>query len=164
MEMPEELAGPRGPGSGERDGEVKYRAITLEENLNRQIDRIAFLRSAGYEWGEAVYQLRDMVVGLEDDEFYDGIPDRVRSDLEEREADEEEWEAVRERFAEHGWESHSVDAVEGPDGRPVFMPSHADLSKALRIVMRLLARRGIVWKRKTRTRFGPFGEVEKEGS
>lgn len=159
--MPESLQPDSGPEEREGSGKVlKARSISHEENINRQLDRIAYLRSAGLPWAEAVFQLRDMVVGLEDEEFWTGIPEDARDRLPQA---EEEREQVVEELGRNGWESMPMRAIEAPDGRTVYRPTKAQLSRALRIIMRLLARKGILWRTKTRTRFAPFGE-DLEGS
>lgn len=136
---------------------VKHRDISHEQNINQQLDRIAYLRSAGLPWAEAVFQLRDMVVGLEDHEFWTGIPPRL---YEEHENDSDKLTQLREAYVEYGWDGVSFRAIETSDGRFVYDPTPSDLSKALRIIMRLLARKGILWKKRTRTRFAPYGEAD----
>lgn len=152
----------RAGDDGEEDPleNVRTGHIPIEEALSRQVDRIAYLRSAGLAWGEAVLHLRDMVVGLEDEEFYDGIPDEVRAQVQDGQVSIEQ---ARERYAEYGWQSCSVRAYETEDGGVVLDPSPSDLSKLYRIIQRLLARKGLVYKRKTRTRFAPYGELDMDG-
>lgn len=161
--MPEELA-PSGGLVRADDGDeddplenIRHGHIPIEEKLARQVDRIAYLRSAGYPWGEAVLHLRDMVVGLEDEEFYDGIPDSERSKIQVGELGLAE---TREAYADYGWDTFSVRAYEATNGEYVLDPSPSDLSQAYRIIQRLLARKGLVYKRKKRTRFAPYGEAD----
>jgi len=120
------------------------RTIGTEEAISRQIDRIAYLRSMGHPWSEAVYQLRDMAVGLEDEQFWDGVPPNARAKIMELDDPEVQKEAFAE-FAELGWSTHSVRAFNGPRG-PIFRPSAVDLSKELRIILGLLERKGMRWK------------------
>lgn len=158
---------PSGKGGGEGFGErVRHRPISLEEIIREQIHDIARLRSWGYPWAEAVFTLRDLVVGLEDEQFWDGIPPSARSRLKAARAagDVEEVERIREAYGRYGWDSCPVRAFEAGDGSVVYRPSPEDLSALLRIILRLLARRGVNWKRKRQTRFSPWGEsVEGEG-
>lgn len=160
--MPDDLTPDAGlvrADEGDEDPFDKTRTgkIPIEEKLARQVDRIAYLRSASLPWGEAVFHLRDMVVGLEDDEFYDGIPNQEREKI--KNGDHElTMEEARERYAEFGWDGFTMRTWEQADGTLVTDPSPADLSKAYRIIQRLLARKGLVYKRKTRTRFAPYGE------
>lgn len=147
--------------AGDRLGGYKTAKHGFRMAIDRQKERIAYLRSAGYEWGEAVFHLRDMLHGLEDEEFWDGIPDKVRARLEaiqDPEEKEEAYEMARERFAEYGWERLPMRAVQARDGRVVFKPTAEDLSRALRVVNRLVVRLGLVIEEKRRTRFAPFGQ------
>lgn len=121
------------------------RQIGFEEAISRQLDRIAYLRSLGHPWSEAVYQLRDMVVGLEDPQFWDGVPPKERERIEGLDPDLRDDEL--EKWKEEGWATHSVRAFRGPRG-PSFRPTAEELSRELRIIMRLLDRRGMI--RKTR--------------
>lgn len=99
------------------NGEPVAKPVRIEETVIRQIDRINYLRSTGQPWGEALEVLRDMVVGLEDDEFDDQ------------------------------WERRSIRAVKGPDGLPLFLPTVQDMRRSLTIIMALLTRRRITWRR-----------------
>lgn len=117
----------------------------MEDAIARQIDRIAFLRSTGQPWDEAVYQLRDMVVGLEDEEFWDGIPEDVRKSLK-KETDEWKRQEITKACAVEGWNGYPVRAFRSPSGQPIYMPTPENLSCAYRIVMRLLSRKGIAWR------------------
>lgn len=149
---------PEGMGTNGDDSSTPFKMRTLshEDNINRQLDRIAYLRSVGAPWAEAVYQLRDMVVGLEDEEFWDGIPQAVRTSLHD---DPDVYERVAAEYAHDGWKGYPCRAIQGVDGRPIYRPTAENLSTALRIIMKLLARRGILWKRKRQTRFAPYGEL-----
>jgi len=118
------------------------RSIGFEEAISRQLDRIAYLRSMGHPWSEAVYQMRDMVVGLEDEQFWDGVPANARAKIMLLDDPEVQEEALAE-FAEQGWSTHSVRAYNGPRG-PIFRPSAVDLSKELRIILGLLDRKGMI--------------------
>lgn len=132
----------------------------MEEAYSRQNDRIAYLRSIGQPWAEAVYELRDMLVGLEDEEFWDGIPPHVRKDLEAKSEDERE--AIKETYSEHGWSTHRIRAfpIRNAAGEvvPVYRPTPENLSTALRIVRRLATRVGITWKRKRVSRLPSYEE------
>lgn len=140
----------------------------MEDAISRQLDRIAFLRSTGQEWAEAVYQLRDMVVGLEDEEFWDGIPDRERSAVLKLTARQQERE--RAKWSVEGWNGYPVRAfpMTGPNGQPVrdadgkivpvYMPTSENLSCALRIVMRLLSRQGIAWRTRRVSKLSKWGQ------
>ncbi len=133
----------------------------MEDAIARQLDRIAFLRSTGQEWAEAVYQLRDMVVGLEDDEFWDGIPPHVRSEMNKM--PKKQWERTQQEWAVEGWNGYPVRAFRGPGGVPVYMPTSDNLSCALRIVMRLLSRSGIAWRTRRVSKLKKWGEGENDG-
>lgn len=128
---------------------VQNRPVNHTENINRQLDRIAYLRSMNQPWAEALYQLRDMLVGFEDAEFYDGVPEDRRDGIKElpREAQERALAA----FAARGWTTYPVRAFMGPHG-PVFRPTAQDLSKGLRIIMRLLDRQKLLKKTRRASR------------
>lgn len=160
--LPPDLGPTGGDAFGQESSEQRFtpRSITMEEAITRQLDRIAFLRSTGQEWAEAVYQLRDMVVGLEDEEFWDGIPKHERARvklLPERERVKEE-----RRFAVEGWNGYPVRAFRGPSGEPVYVPTSENLSCALRIIMRLLARQGMAWRTRRVSKLEPWGKNGKE--
>ncbi len=147
-DLPPELGPAGGPPEafGQASSESRFapRNITMEDAIARQLDRIAFLRSMGNDWSEAVYQLRDMVVGLEDDEFWDGLPKEVRSTL--KKLPKIEQAKVQKQWAVEGWNGYPVRAFRGPGGQAVYMPTSENLSCALRIIMRLLSRQGIAWR------------------
>lgn len=165
-DLPPELGPAGGPEQfGQASSEQKFapRNITMEDAIARQLDRIAFLRSTGQEWAEAVYQLRDMVVGLEDDEFWDGIPDAERKDIQKLPYLKRE--KVKQEYAVEGWNGYPVRAFRGPGGVPVYMPTSENLSCALRIVMRLLSRKGIAWRTRRISKLQKWksGEGEENG-
>lgn len=141
-------------GAGE-SGDLRFlpRPITMEEAVGRQIDRISYLRSIGHPWSEAVFMLRDMIVGLEDDEFWDGIPAHARGKWTKAEGGEKA--TIAKQWAPEGWTGVPFRAYRLPDGGVVFRPTSENLSSALRIIMRLLARRGIAWRTRRRSDLGP---------
>lgn len=133
------------PTAAHEAAELASRSMPMDEVLRRQIALIAWLRSMGEPWGEAVNQLRDMVVGLEDDEFWDGIPAHVRED--QARVPGHRWAEIREHYAPQGWNDVPVTAFQGPDG-PIFEPTDAELSAMLKIILRLLHRRSLTWRLK----------------
>lgn len=153
-----------GKGSSGFGEQVRHRPISLEEIIREQIHDIARLRSWGYPWAEAVFTLRDLVVGLEDQEFWDGLPDQARSKVRAlaESGHQEKVQEIREAYARYGWSTCPIRAYELDDGTVVYRPSPEDLSALLRIILRLLARRGVNWKRKKQTRFSPWGETIEE--
>lgn len=118
------------------------RQLNIEQDVMNQIDRIGYLRSIGEPWQESVFHLRDLVVGLEDEEFWDGVPKKIRATVSPEQS------AI---YNERGWNSLSVRMkVEAqPDGttRETLDPTPAELSLMLRIMMGLFARRGVTWRR-----------------
>lgn len=140
MPLPDELH----PG-GDR---LTQRPLSTGEAVQRQIDRIAFLRSMGQPWAEAVEMLRDMVVGLEDLEFWDGIPKSERQQLAglEEAGQRKKAAELRAKCAPYGWNGVPVRAVPGAGGRPVWKPTPENLGDMLRIILRLLDRRDLLWK------------------
>lgn len=134
------------------------RPISAEQSFAMQNDRIAYLRSHGLDWAEAVYELRDQLEGLEDEEFWDGIPPKVREDTEDLTPAERK--AIREQYAERGWLTHSVTAYQKklPDGTTmdIYQPTAAELSRELRIIRALATRQGIMWRQKRKSWLG-FG-------
>lgn len=121
------------------------RSITIEDNVLHQIDRIGYLRSVGEEWKEPVFHLRDLIVGLEDEEFWDGIPMNLRkkqdkiSPTDLQEYTDRGWRSIKVRMRirlEQGKEIESLD------------PLPEELSKMLRIILALLARRNMTWRRR----------------
>lgn len=162
-DLPPELGpagGPEAYGQASSDQKFAPRNITMEDAIARQLDRIAFLRSTGQEWAEAVYQLRDMVVGLEDEEFWDGIPKSERHRV--KKLPEKEREKEEKKWSVEGWNGYPVRAFKGPGGVPVYMPTSENLSCALRIVMRLLARQGIAWRTRRVSTLKKWGEKDEE--
>lgn len=120
--------------------------IAFEDGIMRQLERIAYRRSMGLPWSEALYQLRDMLVGFEDAEFWDGIPPDKRKEVEAMPNPVAQREFAK-GFAELGWATHRVRAFKTPRG-PVFRPTSEQLSLELRMLMRLLDRNQMI--RKTR--------------
>ena len=120
---------------------TQNRRIAFEEGLMRQIERIAYRRSMGLPWSEALYQLRDSLVGLEDQEFWDGVPESKRKAIES--LPEQERRKALEPYKELGWSTHSVRAIRGPNG-PIYRPTAEDLSREYRMIMRLLDRKGML--------------------
>lgn len=117
--------------------------LGYEDLISRQLDRIAYLRSMGHPWAEALYQLRDELVGLEDAEFWDGVPPKVRESL--KGLDENARRKAVEPYRDLGWNTCPVRAIRGPRG-PIFRPTAEDLSRQLRILMRLLDRHKMLRK------------------
>lgn len=115
------------------------KVLAYEEALNRQLDRIAFLRSTGQDWSEALYQLRDMLVGQEDEQFFDGVPEGERERIKQLPEAKHRKRALEE-YSEMGWDTHSVPWIQGPRG-PIFRPTNQDLSHELRLIMGLLSRK-----------------------
>lgn len=113
------------------------RQLRYEDTLNRQVDRIAYLRSLGRPWAEALYQFRDMVVPIEDEQFRDGVPPKERERI--KGLPEAQQKKELERWAEDGWDTHRCPARPGPWG-PVFKPTPQVQSAQLRMIMRLLER------------------------
>lgn len=138
---------PDGPDSIDRP---TPKQLNLEEAIMRQLDRIAYLRSMGHPWSEALYQLRDMMVGFEDPQFWDGIPPGERKRIESLNDAEAQKRACL-AFKEEGWATHSVRAFRGARG-PVFRPTAEELSRELRMVMRLLDRQGMIKKTRKESR------------
>lgn len=131
------------------------RPIPVEEQFGRQNDRVGYLRSMGLPWAEAVFQLRDLLVGIEDDEFWDGIPKKVRDALPKMtKAKAAEAQA---EWAPNGWDGITFRAVPGPGGRPLYRPTADELSHAYRIIMRLASRKGLTWRTK---RISGLGSIE----
>ena len=132
------------------EDQLNIRPISMEEAFARQNDRIAYLRSIGSPWAEAVYELRDLLVGLEDREFWDGIPEDEREKIQNLPLEKREIENLK--FSPEGWLTHKVRAfpARGPGGTvvPVYRPTSENLSQELRIVRRLANRRGITWRTK----------------
>lgn len=117
--------------------EATARRVDVESLILRQLDRISYLRSVGQPWREPVFMLRDLAVGLEDGEFWDGVPDIIRGKLNQEEV---------EAYGRRGWDSMQMREKELEDGRTVLDPTAAELSNALQIVMALFARRNMTWK------------------
>lgn len=118
------------------------RKITIEQAVMHQVDRIGYLRSIGEEWAESLFHLRDLIVGMEDEEFWSGIPKGLIVE------DEEE----REEYEKRGWNGIPVRMKRTQIGKKEFIdepdPMPVELSQMLRIIMALLARRGMTWRRK----------------
>lgn len=138
---------PEGPDSIDRP---MPKQLNLEDALMRQLDRIAYLRSMGHPWSEALYQLRDMMVGFEDAQFWDGVPPGQRKQIDALD-DLEAQKRLRRPFKEEGWATHSVRAFPTARG-PVFRPTAEELSRQLRMVMRLLDRQGMIKKTRKESR------------
>lgn len=120
------------------------RGITLEDNVLHQIDRIGYLRSIGEEWKEPVFHLRDLIVGLEDEEFWNGIP----MNLQEKKDFSDEEKLV---YEDRGWNTIKIRSqLIMVNGREVesYDPLPQELSKMLRIILALLARRNMTWRRR----------------
>lgn len=174
--------------AGGFEDQLSIRPISMEEAFQRQLDRVAYLRSLNQPWAEPVFQMRDMLHGLEDQEFYDGLPPKAREEVEtiedrlatleaiaedtdvgpshEQLAEirrlELRVEAIRARYAPEGWLGMPMRAFRGPGGKPIYRPTPDDLSRALRIILRLADRQRITWKRKRRTSLPNGFEEEDE--
>lgn len=144
---------------GAYEDQLAVRPVSAEEAFARQNDRIAFLRSHGLPWAEAVYELRDQLEGLEDPEFWDGIPDSVRPSMANM--DVKERKKIQEHYAERGWITHSVTFLRYPDGSEEARPTAEELSRELRIIRALATRKGITWRTKRKSWLG-FGNYEVE--
>lgn len=120
--------------------ETNPRKITIEEAIARQLDRIAYQRSVGEDWSESVFALRDMIHGQEDAEFWTGLSEEDRTRL----ATMTPYEAdlFRKKRAVHGWDGMPMNRT--PAGE--WVPTTEQLSWALRIILKLLSRRGMTWR------------------
>ncbi len=119
------------------------RSISIEDNVLHQIDRIGYLRSIGEDWKEPVFHLRDLIVGLEDDEFWNGTPMHLRDKTIPQEHEAE--------YKDRGWKSINVRMRKRVvDGIEIeyLDPLPQELSKMLRIILALLARRNMTWRRR----------------
>lgn len=120
--------------------------ISMEEAFSRQNDRILYLRSLGKPCTEAVMALMDMLAGLEDQEFYDGIPAKVRAELAKK--PKEEQEALAEEYSTRGWNALPIRGLPGPGGRVIYRPTPDDLAAIYRLTLGLAHRLGLAWKQK----------------
>lgn len=134
------------PPGAAGSNEFNPRPIPVEEQFGRQNDRLAYLRSMGLPWSEAVFQLRDLLVGIEDQEFWDGIPKNVREEMTKMTPGQRD--AAAGRHAGSGWDGITFRAIRGPGGKPVYRPTADELSRAYQIILRLAARKGLTWKTK----------------
>lgn len=139
------MEAPFSAGDPDSIDQATPKRIAFEDGVMRQLERIAYRRSMGLPWSEALYQLRDVLVGFEDAEFWDGIPADKRPDIDKLPPKAQK--AARASYAELGWATHHVRAYRGPRG-PVFRPTSEQLSRELRMLMRLLDRNQMI--RKTR--------------
>lgn len=122
------------------------RSITIEDNVLHQIDRIGYLRSIGQDWKEPVFHLRDILVGLEDEEFWNGIPMNLQSKKDKLK--EEDLKEYKERsWTDVPCTMRSIKDDQG-NVQEYLDPSAIELSKMLQILMALLARRGMTWRRR----------------
>lgn len=125
------------------------RHVSIEHLVLNQLDRIGYLRSVGKPWGEPMFHLRDLLVGLEDDEFWTGIPSlENQTKLSDKNKAE---------YAQRGWDNLEFDELIDDDGKQPGRPAPTpeQLSLAMRILMGLLARRGMTWRRRNRDRLIP---------
>ncbi len=120
--------------------------ISQVDSLTRQKERIDYRRTNGLPWAEAVFALRDDVVGQEDQEFFDGLPAKKRVEVKKLEDAGKQGAAdtIREKYASLGWDGLVFRAKRGRTG-PKYRPTHAQLSRAYRIILRLLDRQGLLW-------------------
>lgn len=122
------------------------RGLTIEDAVMNQIDRIGFLRSLGKDWKEPLFHLRDILIGLEDNEFFNGIPMNLQDKQDKIKAEHLEtyrarsWDAIPVRMRSAKDEAGNIE--EWLDPTPI------ELSKMLQILMALLARRNMTWRRK----------------
>lgn len=167
-EMPVEMQSDA-PGNSEYLVNKSLQSIDL---VRRQLDRISYLRSAGLPWGPAVEMLRDLVVGLEDPQFFDGLPAQERKRVEELEKDASDKKAlrraqeIRDQYKHLGWNGVPMQAIcmthgrvahaPQPTCRPRFKPRPDNLSDQLQIVMSLLGRKNLLWKTRTASPLPPM--------
>lgn len=124
--------------------EPNARALRIEDLVLHQIERIGYLRSLGQPWTEPVTHLRDLIVGLEDDEFWTGFPEGVKK---ENLSDEEIQE-----YELRGWNKLRIRVKTRRVGKVTIRepdPTPQELSLMVRIIMALLARQGMTWRRKS---------------
>ena len=122
------------------------RPITIEDNVMNQIDRIGYLRSTGQSWVEPVFHLRDLIVGLEDEEFWTGLPMNLGKDKLNALTPEQ-----KQQYSERGWNTMRVQERVVKQGTRVIKfldPTPSELSLMLRIMMALMARRNMTWRRR----------------
>lgn len=154
--IPQNLSADIGAGTDQ----FNPRPISLEEAFGRQNDRIGYLRSMGLPWAEAVFQLRDLLVGIEDDEFWDGIPQPIRASLPK--LTKKKQEETRQKWSVEGWNGYPCRAYPSPHG-PIYRPTAEQLSHAYQIVMRLANRKGLTWKKRRISGLNPGSGDPAEG-
>lgn len=133
------------------EGRLQMRNLSMGELVTRILDDIRYQRRMGLPWGPSVDYLRTVLVGLEDPEFWDGMPPRIRKQVQELEksedaSDRRQARRQRKQFLPRGWNGLQIRAVPGPDGRPRYRPTPDDLDAMLMVLLRLLARRKMTWK------------------
>lgn len=84
--------------------------------------------------------LRDLIVGLEDEEFRTGVPDLARASASQEEI------AL---YEERGWDTMMMRRKTLEDGRSVLDPTPSELSDALQVIMGRLARANLTWRMKS---------------
>lgn len=93
---------------------IKARRLDYASMLQRQVDRILFLRTTGQDWSEALEALADAMLPLADKQFT------------------------------QEWEDRRVAGVRRPDGSWRLCPTKADQRTAFRLLMGLLGRREVL--------------------
>lgn len=151
------------PAELQADSGVDYLAnqpLSMIDIVRRQQDRIAYLRSSGGDWGEAVMELRDQLVGLEDDEFWTGIDAAAAKRIKAAEdaGDDDLAQKLAQECAPRGWLGVPIRAYQAEDGSPIYKPTNAELSTMRRILNRLLHRKGMLWKTRHKAPLPPVEE------
>lgn len=126
--------------------DLAIRPISMEEAFGRQNDRVLYLRSIGKPYGEAVLGLLDLLSGLEDEEFYDGIPSPVRKRL--KDMPPEELAITKARYRPRGWDGLRIRGRMGFGGIIAYRPTPDDLAAIYRLTLGLAARMGLSWRQK----------------
>lgn len=158
---------------------LAMKAMQTMDIVRRQVDRILFLRSTGGPWGAAVEGLRDVLVGLEDQQFWDGMPLAVRKKVKELEADPSDKKSrkaakeLRAKYAVQGWDGVPVAwtpievrvLVPGTsetrlEVRQKLQPNAENLSDMFRIMLHLLHRHGLLWKTRLDSALPPVEDWE----
>jgi hypothetical protein len=108
---------PPGFGPIQTTEAVAPHRLRHEENINRQVQLCVYLRSIGEDSSEAVFALRSLCIGLEDEIF------------------QKEWKEFK---------CHAKKV----DGQVVWTPTNTDSAEAFAILMGLLSRWGMTFKKR----------------
>lgn len=142
---------------------LAVKALQIMDHVHLTLNSIRECRRAGEYRGHLVDHLNQLLIGIRDDTFWDGLPEEAREKVHALEAAGDkkamhQARKIRELYWPMGWQGVSVRAIPNADGSARFLPTSQDIDQMEEILMQLLHRKGLLWKTRLHSPLPPVPE------